>query len=47
MAGETRKIKVLAGTFIIHVGAAGGIREAAWIKEPRSLLLHFFINKEL
>ena len=24
-----------------HVGAAGGQRETAWIKEPRSLPLHF------
>lgn len=33
MAGETTgKIKVLAGTFIIHVGAVGGIREAIGLK---------------
>ena len=42
LAGETTgKIKVLAGTLTFRVGAAGGVREAAWIKEPRSLLLHF------
>ena len=27
-----------------HVGAAGGQRETAWIKEPRSLPLHFSTN---
>ena len=33
---RTERRKVLAETLTFHVGAVGGVREAAWIKEHRT-----------
>ena len=42
---RTERRKVLAEPLTFHVGAVGGVREAAWIKEPRACCSIFIKNR--